>query len=179
MTDRRSRCLTIGLAAVAGITYDVRSPGVPPVEAVHGIGGPDLRWRRTWPLPRLRRGSSACWRRRPRHRFGPGSTTSAARSSTRWSLQAAAQPCPCRPERVDQMLSGGEASPFEIAAAQALAARWAGVPSRVAYGFDGGDVVGDRRHVRLHHSVFFVEVHVGEHGWLPVIGSVRKARPCR
>ena len=32
--------------------------------------------------------------------------------------------------KVDDMLNGGEATPYQITAAEALLARWAGVPSR-------------------------------------------------
>ncbi|MEA3055425.1 MAG: T N-terminal domain, partial [Actinomycetota bacterium] len=40
--------------------------------------------------------------------------------------------------RVDAMFKkGAKATPFEIAATEALLARWAGIPSRVGFGFDG------------------------------------------
>src|SRR5439155_638650 len=41
--------------------------------------------------------------------------------------------------RVVAMLSGAKANPYEIAAGEALLARWAGLPSRIAYGWFGGD----------------------------------------
>ena len=48
------------------------------------------------------------------------------------------------PERIQDMLAGSkEGTPYEIVAAQAMLARWAGIPSRIGYGFDGGEVTGE------------------------------------
>lgn len=81
------------------------------------------------------------------------------------------------PERVDEMLAGGvEASPFEIVAAQAMLARWIGLPSRVGYGFDGGDQVGEMLQVRPKHGSTFVEVYFPGFKWLPVVGTPRQAK---
>src|SRR5205823_11996287 len=41
--------------------------------------------------------------------------------------------------RVGQMLDGADATPYEITAAEAMLARWAGVPSRIGYGYYGGE----------------------------------------
>lgn len=54
------------------------------------------------------------------------------------TAKGAGAPVPVTPARVDEMLAGkGTATPFEIVAAEALLARWAGLPSRVGFGFDG------------------------------------------
>lgn len=82
------------------------------------------------------------------------------------------------PERVQDMLAGsGEGSPYEIVAAQAMVARWLGVPSRIGYGFDGGEIVDERLQVRPKNGATFVEVYFPEQGWLPVIGVPKKAKP--
>lgn len=82
------------------------------------------------------------------------------------------------PEKVQDMLAGSkEASPFEIVAAQALLARWVGVPSRIGYGFDGGDEIDGRRQVRPRNGATFVEVYFPGYEWIPVIGTPRKAKP--
>lgn len=82
------------------------------------------------------------------------------------------------PERVQDMLAGSkEGSPYEIVAAQAMLARWLGVPSRIGYGFDGGEVVNDRLQVRPKNGASFVEVFFAQQGWLPVIGVPKKAKP--
>jgi hypothetical protein len=80
--------------------------------------------------------------------------------------------------RVDELLTTKkEGSPFEIVAAQAMLARWIGVPSRIGYGFDGGDQVGDALEVRPSNGATFVEVYFPGFKWLPVIGTPRVAKP--
>ncbi len=83
------------------------------------------------------------------------------------------------PERVEQMLTGPEkeGTPFEIVAAQAMLARWVGLPSRIGYGFDGGEQVGGRFQVHPRHGATFVEVYFPGFKWLPVVGTPRKAKP--
>jgi len=83
------------------------------------------------------------------------------------------------PSRVDDMLAGSkEASPFEIVAAQAMLARWAGVPARIGYGYDGGDLIGEGvREIHPAHGASWLEVYFAGFKWLPLIGSPRKAKP--
>jgi hypothetical protein len=82
------------------------------------------------------------------------------------------------PERVQEMLSGAkEGTPYEIVAAQALLARWAGIPSRIGYGFDGGEVTDNKLEVRPKNGASFPEVYFAKYGWLPVIGTPTKAKP--
>jgi len=80
--------------------------------------------------------------------------------------------------RVAQMLQGGSASPYEITAAEALLARWAGVPSRIGFGYYGGDKQADGSYA-MHpkHGATFLEVWFSGHGWLPVVGTPPRARP--
>lgn len=82
------------------------------------------------------------------------------------------------PERIDDLLAGSkEGSPFEIVAAQAMLARWVGVPARIGYGFDGGDqVIEGTLEVRPKHGAAFVEVYFPQYKWLPVIGTPLKAK---
>ena len=76
------------------------------------------------------------------------------------------------------MLAGSkEGTPFEIVAAQAMLARWVGVPSRIGYGFDGGEVVDSKLEVRPKNGASFLEVYFPGYGWLPVIGTPTKAKP--
>jgi len=82
------------------------------------------------------------------------------------------------PERIQDMLAGSkEGTPYEIVAAQALLARWAGIPSRIGYGFDGGEVADNRLEVRPKNGASFPEVFFPRYGWLPVIGTPTKAKP--
>lgn len=86
-------------------------------------------------------------------------------------------PVSVSPDKVQDMLAGSKkGSPFEIVAAQAMLARWAGVPSRIAYGFDGGERIGeDLYEVRPRHGATFLEVFFPGFKWLPVIGNPQQA----
>lgn len=76
------------------------------------------------------------------------------------------------PSEVVDMISGSrQGSPFEIVAAQAMLARWVGVPSRIGYGFDGGRQVNGTRQVTPADAASFVEVYFSGFEWLPVIGT--------
>jgi cbb3-type cytochrome oxidase subunit 3 len=81
-------------------------------------------------------------------------------------------------ERIQDMIGGSrEASPFEIVAAQAMLARWLEIPSRIGYGFDGGELVDGRLQVRPKNGATFVEVYFPGYKWLPVIGTPKQAKP--
>lgn len=87
-------------------------------------------------------------------------------------------PVPISPARVDEMLmsSDHEGTPYEIVAAQAMLARWAGIPSRIAYGYDGGEKVGDYLEIRPKHGASFLELYFPTYKWLPVIGTPLQAK---
>lgn len=86
-------------------------------------------------------------------------------------------PVPVPPERVTEMLEGQEATPYEIAAGEALLARWAGVPARLGYGYFGGDEVGSgQREIRPKHGATWLEVYFEGHGWVPIVGTPPRAR---
>ena len=89
----------------------------------------------------------------------------------------AGTPVSVSPEKVADMLVGSKkGSPFEIVAGQAMLARWAGVPSRIGYGFDGGEKIEeDTYEVRPRHGSIFLEVYFPGFKWLPVIGSPQQA----
>ncbi|MFN2465082.1 MAG: DUF3488 and transglutaminase-like domain-containing protein [Candidatus Dormibacteria bacterium] len=86
-------------------------------------------------------------------------------------------PVSVSPQRVQEMLTGKkEGSPFEIVAAEALVARWVGVPSRIGYGFDGGETVNGKLEVHPKNGIAFPEVYFPGYKWLPVIGTPVHAR---
>ncbi|HZU74552.1 MAG TPA: transglutaminase domain-containing protein [Acidimicrobiales bacterium] len=99
-----------------------------------------------------------------------------------WVLQnvtvsGAGQPSAVPPSRIADMIDGSkQGTPFEIVAAQALLARWVGVPSRIGYGFDGGAVVNGVRQVSPRDAASFVEVYFPGFEWLPVIGTPAHAK---
>jgi hypothetical protein len=78
--------------------------------------------------------------------------------------------------RVVAMLNGSDATPFEIVAAEALLARWAGLPSRIGYGFSGGSAVAGGRQFRPRDGANWLEVYLGEQGWVPIVGTPPRAR---
>lgn len=91
----------------------------------------------------------------------------------------AGEPISITAARVGEMLTTKPtATPFEIVAAQAMLARWAGVPARIGYGFDGGEPGPDKEtlQVRPKHGALFMEVYFPHYGWLPIIGQPRKAK---
>jgi hypothetical protein len=87
-------------------------------------------------------------------------------------------PVPVPPQRVQDMLAGSkQGSPYEIVAAQALLARWAGLPARIGYGFDGGDQAqGGLLEIRPKHGALWLEVFFKDFGWLPIIGDPLQAQ---
>lgn len=88
----------------------------------------------------------------------------------------AGTPVSVPPEKVADMLTGSrEGTPFEIVAGLAMLARWAEVPARIGYGFDGGEDVEGILEVRPKHGASFLEVYFPGYKWLPIIGTPRQA----
>lgn len=110
------------------------------------------------------------------------------------AAKGAGLPVPVPPEKVVDMLDGSkEGSPFEITAGLALVARWAGLPSRLGYGFDGGEVVAGEapepgaaaegaaateqiRELRPKHGSTWLELYYDGQGWFPVLGLPKRAK---
>jgi hypothetical protein len=91
--------------------------------------------------------------------------------------KGAGQPVDFTPKRVEEILVGNhEATPFEIVAAEALLARWAGVPSRIGFGFDGLNDEKGVLTVRPRNAAQFLEVYFGGYGWVPLSTSPPKAK---
>lgn len=82
------------------------------------------------------------------------------------------------PSRVAEIFEdpAHEASPFEIVAAEAMIARWAGVPSRIGYGFDGYNDEGGIFTVRPANAAQWLEVYFEGHGWVPLIEAPDQAK---
>jgi hypothetical protein len=87
-------------------------------------------------------------------------------------------PVSVTPARVNEILTNLEATPYEIVATQAMLGRWMGLPTRIAFGFDGGEVVGPHTlEVRPKNGATFVEVYFPGFKWVPVVGTPRHAKP--
>jgi hypothetical protein len=82
------------------------------------------------------------------------------------------------PQRVGQMLDGGEANPYEIVEAEALLARWSGVPARIGFGYFGGEQQSDGSFaVHPANGATWLETYFGGYGWYPITGVPPKAKP--
>lgn len=91
----------------------------------------------------------------------------------------AGEPVDLPPSRVVEMLEGGTGTPYEITAAEVLLARWAGVPSRVGYGYYAGEAVEGRANTysfRPVHGAMWLEAYFEGHGWIPILGVPPKAQ---
>ncbi|MHB8341484.1 MAG: transglutaminase-like domain-containing protein, partial [Mycobacteriales bacterium] len=87
-------------------------------------------------------------------------------------------PAPVPPTRVVELLFGSkEGSPYEATAAIALLARWAGIPSRIGFGFQADPTAkqGDAFVIRPRDAISYPEVYFPVYGWLPVTGLPQHA----
>lgn len=75
------------------------------------------------------------------------------------------------PSRVAEMLGGAEATPYEIVAAEALLARWAGIPARIGFGFSSGTVNGGVTEVHPRDGATWLEAYFDGAGWITVVGK--------
>ncbi|HYD09664.1 MAG TPA: transglutaminase domain-containing protein [Acidimicrobiales bacterium] len=93
------------------------------------------------------------------------------------TAEGAGAPVDVTPEKVVDLLEGSKVgTPFEIVAAEALLARWAGVPSRIGFGFDGLNDESGTLTVRPKNSAQWLEAWFPGYGWVPLIGQPDKAR---
>jgi hypothetical protein len=186
--DNRSGALRVAQGQVqAGLTYTVAAAALPAIDDLRTVTEPVppdmVRFAAVPPPPPAvtdlleRAPKSSKWDEFDFLRTWVLSNVTATGTGTPKSVP---------PERVQDMLAGSrEGSPFEIVAAQALLARWAGIPARIGYGFDGGEVAAaggsgesDKKlEVRPKNGASFPEVYFPRYGWLPVIGTPAKARP--
>jgi len=87
-------------------------------------------------------------------------------------------PVDIKPGDVDAMLAGGNATPYQIVAAQVMLARWAGIPAEVGFGFYGGTAGKDGTISYLPgDGSAWIEAYFNSYGWVPIIGTPQKAQP--
>ena len=81
------------------------------------------------------------------------------------------------PQRVVDLLQGSKkGTPYEIVAAQVLLARWAGIPARVGYGFNGINDENGLKTVRPRNAAQWLEVRFEGYGWVPLLDVPPKAQ---
>jgi Transglutaminase-like superfamily len=87
------------------------------------------------------------------------------------------QPKDVSADRVVQFLGGGTGNPYELTASEALLARWAGVPSRIGYGYYGGTKLADgSEEIRPNNASTYLEVYLAPYGWVPILGTPPQAQ---
>ncbi|HEX7165721.1 MAG TPA: transglutaminase domain-containing protein [Acidimicrobiales bacterium] len=80
-------------------------------------------------------------------------------------------------ERVDAILDEKKATPYEMVATLGLLSRWIGVPSRLGFGYDKCELVGEAQECRPKNGATFVEVYFPSYQWLPIVRNPKKAQP--
>jgi len=86
-------------------------------------------------------------------------------------------PVPVAPNRVAEMFAGAHATPYEITAAEALIARWVGVPARIGFGYDGGAASTDSRTYEVHpaNGATWLQTWWSGIGWVSIVGHPAQA----
>ena len=99
---------------------------------------------------------------------------------------------PVPPSRVQDLLAGSkQGSPYEIVATEALLARWDGIPSRVAFGYDtvqnhcslpdstaaNCHALDGKFQFHPNDGATFVEVYFPHYKWLPINIPPKKSQP--
>lgn len=80
-------------------------------------------------------------------------------------------------DRVVELLGGATGNPYELTASEALLARWAGIPSRIGFGYyDGQKKDNGEIEFRPANAATYLEVYMGQYGWIPVIGTPPRAQ---
>jgi hypothetical protein len=91
---------------------------------------------------------------------------------THFTAAGEGKPTDVSANRVVQLLQGGTGNPYELTASEALLARWAGVPSRMGFGYYNGQRQPDASvQFRPANAATYLEVFVAPFGWVPVIGT--------
>jgi hypothetical protein len=80
-------------------------------------------------------------------------------------------------DRVVRLLEGGTGNPYELTAAEALLARWAGIPSRIGVGYyDGRQKDNGEIEFRPADAATYLEAYFPPYGWVPIIGTPPRAQ---
>ncbi|MHB8449705.1 MAG: transglutaminase-like domain-containing protein [Mycobacteriales bacterium] len=81
-------------------------------------------------------------------------------------------PADVPPALVAAMLAGHTANPYQIVGAEALLARWAGVPARIGYGYYTPSVSKTGSYVIYPtDGASWLEIYLGGLGWVPLVGQ--------
>lgn len=176
--DPRTQGLrTLGTRLPKGTTYDVTTPPVPTGAALSSAGPPPANVREFLEVPPAPPEVTALLAQAPTNPFARLQFVRRAYFAKVVSA-GAGTPVDVPPSRVVEMLQGKEASPYEITAGEALLARWAGVPSRIGYGWYGGQATKDARtvEIRPRNGATWLEAYFSGSGWVPIVGTPPRAK---
>jgi hypothetical protein len=162
-----------------GLTYTVKVPAYPTAEALNAVGDAppkgDFAQQLTAPKDQppavvriLREAPPSGFARLDyvRHQLLDKITAAGPRA-----------PVPMDAKRVQDMIDGAKTgTPFEIVAAQVLLARWAGIPARIGFGFNGVNDEAGLSTVRPKNAAQWLEVWFDGYGWLPLLDVPPKAQ---
>lgn len=177
--DPRTQTLQLPGAVPPGTTYTVRAAAAPLVSALDGApaaSGPQFAPYRAVPAPPP--GVSQLLAQIPAH-LSPYERLQFVRTKLFSQAVAAGpgNPVDVPPARVDAILAGRPASPYEITAAEVLLARWAGVPARMGYGYYTTTRSSNGAFpVYAHDGASWLEAYFPGSGWVPILGEPAKAQ---
>ena len=175
--DPRTQALrTGGTRPERGTTYEVVAPAPATGDALAGAGPPPEAVLPFLDAPSPPAEVTALLAEAPQDRFARLQFVRRAYYANVIAA-GAGNPVDVPPSRVVEILQGQEASPYEITAAEALLARWAGVPARIGYGWYGGEEVDSRTwEIRPKHGATWLEAYFDGSGWVPIVGTPPQAR---
>ena len=165
-----------------GQKYTVFAAGLPTIDELKTISEPlPPRCRSSPKAWAIRRPPSPTCSPRPTacRRSGTGSTSCATTCSTTWSRPGRACPSRLRRNASTRSSPRSRARRTRSSPPRRMLARWIGLPSRIAFGFDGGEKIAGRTRSRFgpKNGATFVEVYFPGFKWVPVVGTPKQAKP--
>lgn len=96
---------------------------------------------------------------------------------THFTAAGQGRPTDMSASRVAQLIKGATGNPYELTAAEALLARWAGIPSRMGFGYyNGQPQAGGSIQFRPANAATYLEVYFAPYGWVPIVGTPPRAQ---
>jgi hypothetical protein len=176
--DPRTQTITLPNRPVyTGLTYSLRAAPAPTGEQLAGAGGEVPRAEREYlSAPPPPAAVEALLAKAPE---GAVARLQYLRAElyTHFTAAGEGKPTDVSPARVAQLLQGGTGNPYELTASEALLARWAGIPSRMGFGYYNGQPQPDGSvQFRPANAAIYLEIYVAPYGWVPIIGTPPQAR---
>jgi len=176
--DPRTQTLALPSRPVyTGLTYTLSVPPVPTgaqLSAASGAVPPEEKQFLTVPPPPA--AVEALLAKAPQGAYAKLQYLRAALYS-KFTAAGQGKPTDVSADRVAQLLQGGTGNPYELTASEALLARWAGIPSRMGFGYYNGQMQPDGSiQFRPTNAATYLEVFLAPYGWVPVIGTPPRAQ---